>query len=305
MIITRKIKINLLSILFLIVIFTGMSTTFVLAETNYNSALTKGTELYKVNVYDKKAWDEVIGKEKSPEDFFGDGANNIGAESKITIKSIFNTEWTFFDALISGLIPEEIVLFILINYTENDLNKDYTDDYKITYAFMSKWDYTTEEFGEEPDKPYDKLSMFMDPKDILKFLDNYNTLAEEINSTILVPILKGNDILWQMIIGGFGIPSPFNTYLENLINELNCENVDVKDNTLSIERTGEDDYIVEISYNSQGIQKSIVVKDSDGEKIYEIISSNTRGFVYILLIFIIFGTVGIIVLYKIKNRKIH
>ena len=102
--------------------------------------------------------------------------------------------------------------------------------------------------------------------------------------------------------GIFTIARPFNSYLTTLIDKLDCDDSEVKGNTLILEKKGEEDYTVEVTFSDQGMQSSLVIKNDEDRVIYEIIQDNTDMVVLIVSGVIAASVAGIIIV-LIRRRK--
>ena len=315
----NKLKGISFGIFLLATIFLGLCSTSMAANTNYEAVLNKGTATFKVSQYNERKWEDTVDKELEPDDFFGGDSDEIGAKSRITIRNVDNYKWDLFDALISIFDIESYIPDDLPNTTETlllltYLSKDYVDEvysekYEVWEAITVKWDFEAGEFDESPDEAENIMPIFKDPKDYKDLLDDYNDWAMNVSSIMILlgiepfPILDGEDFLWALITSElFTIASPFNSYLTTMIDALECDNTEVKGNTLIIEKEGEEDYFVEVIFNDQGIQSSIVIKNDDDRIIYEIIQDNT-DFIVLVVIGVIAASVAGIVIIVIKMRK--
>ena len=103
--------------------------------------------------------------------------------------------------------------------------------------------------------------------------------------------MDGDDFLWQLILSGkFAIGRPFNKYLNELVDEIDADDVIVKDNTLMLERKEDEDYTAEVSFNEQVIMSSFVIKNEDDRVIYEIIIDGT----YDIFLIVLIGITGVV-----------
>ena len=300
------------------IIFMSLYTTNIAANATYEVALNKGTETFMVNQYNEGKWEDIVDDELEPDDWFGGDSDKIGAKSKITIRNVDEYEWDMFEVLMSifdvmSFIPDDLSindsLILMAYFSEDSIDDLYPDKYEVWEALTVKWDYETEEFDEEPDKTENIIPIFKDPKDFKDILKNYNSWALLINFTMAIlslepyPIFDGDDFLWHLIIRGMlTIARPFNTYLKTLINELDCNDVEVKDNTLIIKKRGEEDYTVEVTFSDQGLQCTFIIKNTDNRIIYEIINDNTDGIILIVLGVITAALAGIVFI-VIKRKK--
>ncbi len=302
-------------------ILIGLCSTSIAASTTYEPALNKGTVAFMVNQYNEGKWEDTVDRELDPDDFFDGDSDEIGARSKLTIKNVGGQDWDLHDALIfifdvESFIPDDVLNQTETLYLLSFLSKDYVDElypeeHDVWEALTVKWDFETEEFEESPDDKIYILPIFKEPKNYKDLLDDYNKWALSLNTTMLLlgiepfPILDGDGFLWVLITSGiFTIARPFKSYLTTLIDKLDCDDADVKGNKLILERKGEEDYTVEVTFSDQGMQSSLVIKNDEDRVIYEIIQDNTDMVVLIVSGVIAASVAGIIiVLYIIRRKK--
>jgi len=329
--IKKRIRIMTFSLLLTVIILIGICSTVKAAETTYESALTRGTDTLIVSQYDEGAWEDIIDDELEPDDWFGGDADKIGAKSRITIKSMKydaddDLEWHTYKVLeeifdVYSYLPEEIIEYQLLafmaNFTKDSINERYSNKYDLWQGVSAKWDFTdeaNEDFEDVADDRMHKVPIFKDPGDFKDMLEDYNDWVVYINVTMVslglesYPILSEEEFLWQLIISGtLTIASPFNRYLSAVVDELDCKDVEVKDSKIIIEKNGEEDYTVEVTYGNRGTQSSLIVKDDDGDIIYEITSEDTTTIILIILGVMataIAGIVYVAVIIRKKNREI-
>ena len=315
----------LLAVFLLGTIFISLGATGIAAETTYEVALEKGTELYIVNQYNEDKWEDTFGDELEPDDWFEGDSDKVGAKSRITFRNVgdfktdtFEAFMTIFDVL--DAIPKNLpvnndTLRLMVLFSEDFIDEVYPDKFSIWEAITVKWNYETEEFDQTPDEKVNTIPVFKNIKNIIRILDNYNEWAEVINFNMTLlypafepyPFMDGDDFLWKLILSGkLAIARPFNKYLNELIERLDANDAEVKDSTLVIDRKAKEDYTVEVSFNEQGIISSFIVKNEDERIIYEIIIDDTYEIILIVLIGItgvaLAAIVGIIVM-LIKRTK--
>jgi hypothetical protein len=277
---------------------------------------------FKVNQYNEGKWEDTVDRELDPDDFFDGDSDEIGAKSKITIKNLADYEWDLYDALIFFFDVESFIDEDALNQTEllfllSFLSKDYVDElypeeHDVWEALTVQWDFETEQFDESPDDRTYILPIFKEPKNFKDLLDDYNKWALGLNTTMLLlgiepfPILDGDDFLWLLITSGiFTIARPFNSYLTTLIDELDSDDAEVKGNTLILEREGEEEYTVEISFSDQGMQSSLTIENDEGRVIYEIVQDNTDIIVLIVSGVIAASVTGIIIVLIVRRKKLR
>lgn len=303
-------------------ILIGLCSTSIAASITYEPALNKGTVVFMVNQYNEGKWEDTVDRELDPDDFFDGDSDEIGARSKITIKNVGDNpyKWDLYDGLIFFFDVESFIDDDVLNQTEtlfllSFLDKDYVDElypqkHDAWEALTVKWDFETEEFDESPDEKTYILPIFKEPKNYDDLLDDYNKWALFLNNTMILlgikpfPILDGDDFLWLLITSGiFTIARPFNTYLTTLIDELDCDDAEVKGNTLILEKKGEEEYTVEVTFSDQGMQSSLVIKNDEGRIIYEIVQDNTDMVVLVVSGVIAASVAGILIVLIIRRKK--
>ena len=290
------------------------------ANYNYDIALEKGTEIFNVKKYNKDAWLTTVSNSTTPENWFEGDANNTGAKSKYVIKGWKGISWKTYDVFTSIFLPtffnpEQLIpLLVIMNnsgYNESAINNNYTNNYKFWVGLRAKWNFTINDFEEKPIKSNDLFLIFKNPEDYIKALNDYNSIAEQLNKDISIkmlgysfPYLSGDQFLWFLIQSEFAIAKPFNKYLSILVDELECNNATVIENMLIIERIGETEYTIEVSYGSGGTMGSFVVKDINGVIIYQIIKINSEGIFYLIIIILSICLVALFAFLILRKRKI-
>ena len=293
-------------------LFISLGATGIAANTTYEVALEKGTEIYIVNQYNKNKWEDTFGDDLKPDDWFEGDSDEVGAKSRITFRNVGDFKTDTFEALMTvfdvpDAIPKNLPLNndtmrLMVFFSEDFIDALYPDKFSIWEAIAVKWNYETEEFDETPDEKVNPIPVFKNIKDLEEILENYNEWAMiiNINMTLLglkpYKIMDGDDFLWELILSGkLAIARPFNKYLKEIIDRLDVDDVEVKESTLIIDRRAEEDYTGEVTFNDQGIMSSFVIKNEDDRVIYEIIIDDTYDFVLVLLIGIIGVAVAAIV----------
>jgi len=298
-----------------------MFSTISIANGNYKVALTKGTEVFTVSQYDEAAWKTTVNSSTTPSNWFEGDSNYTGAKSKNTIKGWNYVTWESYDVFVSLFLPalfESEDLFPLLGlinsqgYNETTINANYTNSYNLWAGLRAVWNFTIGSFEEEPTIGNDPLLIFKNPTDLDEILFNYNNLSAELNSLPAIqfsnysfPILKPDEFLWLYIFNGLTLGTPFSSYLEELITALDCKNATANNNILTINRTGEANYTVEISYSSEGTMSSFVVKDDDSNIIYPLVATN-EDWIFFTIVIILVICIGALSAYLIiRKRKIN
>ncbi|MGB5911974.1 MAG: hypothetical protein WBH31_12340 [Promethearchaeia archaeon] len=323
--IKSKTKFSLLNFSLLGIIIFGMLSTAVAASINYQSPLTKGTEELMVNTYDNTAWKSTVDPFSTPIDWFGGDANITEAKSKVTLKGFASDTWYTYNVITSYFLPISLnnyQIVVLLNETKNQgydndtINALFPNSYNFWYGLSAVWEFTDSNYEEDPSYP-EVILVFQNPLDFKTMLDDYNNLSAEFNGNLTLtfsyPIINADEFLWYLVLNGLSglnglngltIASPQTEYLVSLINGLGCDNASVSGETLIIERYGVTNYTVEISYGSKGKMSSFVVKDVNGNIIYQIVSINSEWIFYMILAIAVAASIGIIVVLFLRSRKI-
>jgi len=314
----RKTRNSLLSLTLLSLFLIGILSTSILASSTYQHTLVKGTNDFVVELYKSADWKTTVDSTLTPSDWFEGEANITNAKSKATLKGWVDNTWNTYDVLRSIFMPDffsfgEILALLYImdlqGYNETTINANYTSEYILTYGLQAVWNYTTNDYEEDPSYS-EGIIILHNPLDYKSMLDDYNNLAEDLNGNFFIspsgdsfPNVSADDFLWQLALNGLAIAEPQGNYLESLITELGCENASVSGSTLIIERYGLTSYSVEISYGDKGIMSSFTVKDIGDMVIYQITSSNSEWLFYLILIIVSTSCVVLVVYVVLRNRK--
>jgi hypothetical protein len=316
----KNTKIKIIGVSLFCIIFLGIFSTITIANGNYNIALAKGTEIFTVSQYDEVAWKTTVNSSTTPSNWFEGESNHTGAKSKYTIKGWNYVTWESYDVFVSFFLPtlfesEEIIpLLGLLNsqgYNETIINTNYTNSYELWFGLSAIWNYTIGSFEENPSDANDPLLIFKNPSDLDEILYNYNNLSTELNSLPAIqfspysfPILEPDEFLWLFIFNGLTLGTPISSYLEELITTLDCKNTTVIDNAVAINRTGETDYIVEITYSLEGTISSFVIKDLDNNIIYQIVVTKSDWIFFTTVIIVSVCIGGLSIYLIIRKRRI-
>ena len=307
-------------ICFFVLGITLMSISSSVYAINYDIGLTKGTDVLIVNQYNETAWKNTVNASSSPSNWFEGESNISGAQSKITTKGWNFVTWETYDIIVSLFFPilfepEEISPLLagmaFQGYNETTINDNYTNNYNLWIGLRSVWNFTVGDFKEDPSIANDPLLIFQNLTDINNILNDYNNLSAELNSNPFInmsytfPILESDDFLWLVIFNGLALGTPSGSYLENLITTLDCKNATVNNNILIINRVGETNYTVEITYGTKGTISSFVVKDVSNNIIYQIVSRNSEWIFFIIVTILVICIGGFSTYLIIRKRKIN
>jgi len=315
-----KTRTSVLSLTILSLFLIGILSTSIVASSAYQHTLTKGTDDFLVELYNDAEWKNTVDSSLTPSDWFEGEANVTNAKSKATLRGWVPSTWDTWDVFTSIFMreffnfTETFALLILMDslgYNETTINANYTTNYNLLYGLRAVWNYTTNEYEENPSST-EGVIIFPDPLKYKVMLDDYNALAEDLNGNFAIqfsglsfPNVSADEFLWQLIFSGFATAGPHGSYLESLVSELGCENTSVSGSTLIIERYGITDYTVEVSYGEKGMMSSFTVKDISDTIIYRITSSNSEWLFYLILIIVAVSTVAIVSILIIRKKKLH
>jgi hypothetical protein len=317
--INQRVKIRILHWMVLWIIILGMISTMVVASPDYRLTFTKGTNEYIISKYNDTNWKNTVNSTLDPSNWFEGETNITDAKSKITLQGWITTTFSTYDVLTSIIMPfyfntTEIFFLLAIMesqaYNETTINANYTSEYDMYYGIIAVWNYTTKEYNEEPSYR-DEIFVLKNPLAYKTMLDDYNNLTTKLNGNFAIqmsgysfPNMSGDEFLWQLALNGLAIAEPQTEYLTNIINGLGCENASVSGSTLSFQRYGITQYIVEISYGIKGIMSTFTIKNATQTVIFKIISKNTEWIFYIVVIVSIAIGATLIAYGIVKSRKI-
>jgi len=310
-------KTSLLSLIFLGILICGFFATSVSASPNYQLTLAKGTDVLTVNQYDDSAWKATVNASTNPSFWFEGDANITGANSKETILGWNDNTWQTWDVFTSLFMSEYfsfedlITLLTIMNnigYNETTINTNYTGNYNLWFGVRAVWNFTKGPYPEQSSYTEGVL-VFRDPVDVKTMLDDYKTIAAELNGNLFIqlsglsfPNLTADDFLWQLALNGLAVGSPQSGYLAELVNELGCQDASSIGNTLIFNRVGVTNYTVEISYGKKGTISTFIVKDISEDIIFQITSTNEEWIFFLILMII--GACGVgLVVYIIFNKR--
>ena len=291
---------------------------FLEANTNFTNGLELGTQVYEVKHYDEIAWKNTVNFSISPRYWLGGEANIVGAKSKVTVVGWSSRDFITSEIFAKFIYSSETLSLLPIvsdyGYDEAYIDEYYTHSYFVWEYRFQYYSFTTREFDIYGENHPLNVSMFMkNPQDLKQMLDDYNDYASKINNdqtlqslNISFPTLSGDDIVWRFIIGRFAIAHPINDYLTTLERVLDYKNVTIEDNTLIFQKRGEQNYIIEVAYNPQGLIETFIVKNSEGYIIYKITSFYPKTVFYIVLGVIGLSILGIIIIsigWKIRFKR--
>jgi len=290
--------------------------TLLKANSNFSNGLELGTQVYEVKHYDEITWKNTVNFSINPSYWLGREANIVGAKSKLTVVGWSSRDFITSEIFAKFIYSNETLSLLPIvsnyGYDEAYIDEYYKHSYFVWEYRFHYYSFTTREFDIHTEFQ-ENISMIMkNPQDFKQILDDYNDYASKINNDITLqslnisfPTLSGDDFVWHFIIGRFAIAHPINDYLATLERVLDYKNVTIEDNTLIFQKHGENNYIIEVAYNPQGLIETFIVKNSEGYILYKITSFYPKTVFYIILGIIAISISGIIILffYKKTHKK--
>ena len=108
---------------------------------------------------------------------------------------------------------------------------------------------------------------------------NFNQFASIINNDttmqvlgLSLPILTSDDLIWQYFNDFQLIPEDSYGYIQDLVLTLACENITSDKNHLTLHKKGIELYTAEFSFNKFGKVEEVIIRNSEGDLIFKIIS---------------------------------
>ena len=304
-----KFRIRILSLITIIFLLIAPFSTIVSA-TVYDTTFTKGTEFFQVATYNETTWQTTVNPTSTPSDWFGGDANITGAQSKFTTMGWVSSTKDSYEIL-SVFFPQ-IMLVKNYGYNETEINNNFTTTYELTTCLRSEWYFVSGVFNESSNSVTDMPILVSNPTDYKTIMDDYNLLVYSIQNSAnpfifpfksFFPNVTADTFLWNLAMSTLAMGTPISSYIQDLVDSLSCENASYSGKTLIIERTGETNYTVEITYGAQVTMTTFVVKNDAGTMIYQFVSlGNTNWIVYIIVGVIIACFSGLMV-YMIYRKK--
>ena len=279
-------------------------------NSEYYLSLELGSKYTEVTYYNPTLWSETISNNSNPSEWFLGTSNCTGASSKIMIRNTgindMNTYGVFFqffykwiDVSVSGLRQN--------GYDSSYLNENYPYYYNVWEYEYQRYYFSDQAHLYRDD---DNFFIFRNPSNLSMIFKNYNNFSTTVNSdptmqslNISLPVVSGDDFLWHYLINELIIASPINSYLTDLIDSLECQNVTIYNNILLLERKGINSYIVQVEFNDHGLMDSLRIKNLEGDKLYELTSWYPKDVSITIFIFIGVGLILLIAWSLYLRRK--
>ncbi len=316
-----KIGFSLLLILLTISLSTISSA---LPDSTYSLSVRSGAQVFEVKSYNEALWKSTVNPMSDPSTLFGGEANISGAKSKLVSRDTGGNDLSTY-----GIFHQFFFRWFNVSYDSvlkpngydsGYINGRYPNNTFIWGCNFGHWKFTTNSFKNyanytnwNPGPPRKHNLLLRHPSDFTRILLDYNDFATVVNNNASIkatnytlPLLNGEDVLWQLIIYGLIIANPFSSYLNQIITALDCSNASVQGNTLIFRRSGEEFFNIEITFNDFGIMDTILMKNMQDEVFFHIVSSYPQVVVYVIFgVFCgaILGLVGIEIYLKSRHKK--
>lgn len=310
-----KKKNNLIFLLSFVIMFLLMNNALALSDDAYSLSLVNGAKIYQVEKYNNSLWNSTIGFKSDPNILFEGNANVVGAKSKLVcldkgMNNVISSAAIFSYYFFRWFNVPYYSLLNANGYNFTYINERYPI-YKIWGCEFGYWNFTTTPFQDyanftyyNPGPPHKRIRILEDPSDFSRLLYDFNDFATIINNDTAIkaanyslPIVTGDEFLWHLIIDGFIIANPFNTYLNQMISALNCNNVTIQGKSLSLQEKGKDFFTIEVSFNSLGMIDTLLMKTTQNKVFYQIKCLYPQITVYIILGVICGGIIGLVGIY--------
>lgn len=306
----------------LLLLMISLSTiSSVLPNSTYSLSVRSGSQVLEVKTYDETLWKSTVNPLSNPSNLFGGEANISGAKSKLVSQDTggndVNTYGIFHHFFFKWFnVPFDSLL------EPNGFDRDYIyvrypDRTFVWDCNFGHWNFTTSSFENyanytqmNPGPPRKHILILRYPLDFTRILLDYNDFATAVNNNATIqaanytlPLLTGEDFLWQLILYGLILADPFSSYLNQIITALDCSNASIDGNSLIFRRSGEEIYLVEITFNHLGIIDTILMQNTHNEVFYHITSSYPQILVYVILGAICGAIVGLVVISVYLKRR--
>ena len=305
---------NYLIVFLLALLFINVNLiTIVKSSSIFSHDLEVGTKISKVIHYDEQAWENTIGPNISPQDWFGGESSKVGAKSKTTIINWVDKSLMSDAVFINLVFPDEaLLLFSNVSYYGYDfitIYRNYTSRYSTWKLYYLNWNFTSSEFSIIQKYKYNSY-IIQHPQNFSKMLMDYNDYAGKINSDttlqslgISFPVLNGDDLIWQFIIRKFAVATPVHDYLTSMTKVLNCENITIRGKTIVFKKHGIQNYSVEVTYSRYGTISNFIVINMENIVIFKITSYYPSDQFLLILSIIALFVLGIIILIIMEKRR--
>jgi hypothetical protein len=281
-------------------------------ESQYSYANQRGAQFFQIDTCDLSRWNDTIGNSTSPADWFEGAPNKTGNAAKRLYTGGFNypiRTGELFRRMLFRWFDVDYWTLHTLGYNSSYFNTRYEHWIWIWELDYSQWEFTSEQLDHEPDENYYRY-VILDPLDYQYLLTSYDDFRQVFNDdpdvqalNYSLPHVSGEEFLFYVVLEDFFVASPVNGYLRDLIDILDCQNFTVAGNMLELKFHGNEDYIVELKFNENGIIDGFEFKTTQGITFFKITSWYPMNFAPLILIFSMVGLIMLIGLQLYKWRK--
>ena len=291
-----------LAVLFIVSLNFGIVKP-IYANSNYHLSTKIGSQVHQIEYCNLQLWKETINDLSDPSDWFLGSSNQTGTQSNRIIKNIATGE-----ASTSALFRDiynafNIDFFILLDngYGSSYLRSTYDYYYYSWNPYIDLTFFKNPPFEVSDNGLEFNPRVLYHPENYSRIIANYNNFTAIVNNDPIMqslnfslPEFNGDDFLMYLILNELVIASPINSYLNELIYSLGCENTNVQGNSLILNRTGINDYRIKVTFNANGLIDNFTITTTIGTLIFKITSWYPADVVIYIFWSIIIGLVALI-----------
>ena len=316
---SRKTKMSITLLILLILYFYSSGILVVEAnDSQYEVRLESGAQVLEIKSFNPNLWESVISANSSPVEWYDGRSNITGAQSKFTdVFKLHVTEVTssiFKSLYFQWFDVPYLDILEVYGYDYKYIDTNYDDEYEVIFTYRQYWDFQNQPFNQFPHTNQKESICFLNISQFHRSLINFNQFASIVNNDTNIqalgfslPILTTDELIWQYINDFQILPTDVLGYLQDLVISLACENITISENHLTFYRIGNEQYKAHYYFNKYGKIENILIQNSVGDLIFEIVSFYPR----IPLLIITGVCIGISVVFIIflkwkinKTRKI-
>lgn len=295
---------------------------------SYTINLKKGTKTYEISAFENETIEENIANFNSNDYWFDGAINETGAKAKLITRNWISGSPGTYELFNDLILSQKAQLLILqggttFNYTERNINTNYTEDYQIWSVYASRWNFTTEPFNvSEPTERNVDMVIMKNPANYRRVMDEFNDWYDN-KSDALEPIidyynlslarLNASAFLWKLICNRkIAMAAPVNSYLQALVSSLRLNDTKVDGNSLIIDRKSFinkvngvlQNYTVIVEFDDSGMLSGMTFKDLDDKIFFQFISiSHSSESIMLLLIITAILIAGIVALHLLTRNR--
>jgi len=247
--------------------FTALNPTPNKTESILPAAALGSFEFYNnVSYYNETIWNRVNGNGSSPNDLYGPNADIIGATCKFLSWGYQETHVNIFD-----------IVEFLFNITYDEVNKttmkqsfNIGDEWPGWMIRKDVWNFKIDsgELYNIPD--YEDVEF-----PVLRYPYNFTDILEETqilinNSYLGIDYLNATDLIYYMILTRIDFTIPTATYLSNIIQYLQPQNVSLLGSELILSMQEKENYYIHAYYrNNSGVLENLSYFDNTSRLFYQ------------------------------------